>query len=60
MTSYSYLTDDDVPPEYTQPAAQIRRIFSRLIALEQQMETVQAENRALWKRVKGNEAAAPI
>ena len=60
MTSYSYLTDDDVPPEYTQPAAQIRRIFSRLITLEREVEHLKRENGALWKRVKGNEAAAPI
>lgn len=48
------------PPEYAQPAAQIRRIFSRLIALEVKAEKLELENAKLWKRIKANEAAAPI
>ena len=60
MTSYSYLTDDDVPPEYTQPAAQIRRIFSRLIEMEKKTQRLELDLRVAVQRIKAIEGRERI
>jgi hypothetical protein len=58
MTPRPYL--DELPLEHVQQGAQLRSALNRLAAREKRVETLEAENTKLWKRVKGNEAAAPV
>jgi hypothetical protein len=59
MNAERHYADDGLAPEHVQHSRDITRLFAKLGALESRVETLEQENQALWKRVKGNEAAAP-
>lgn len=70
MSAARHYPDDGLAPEHIQQGMQIMYVFGRLIdlekkvealaELEQKVEALEQENKTLLKRVKGNEAAAPI
>jgi hypothetical protein len=59
MSERAY-ADDGIAPPHVQHDRDITRLFAKLGVLEHRVETLEQENKTLWKRVKANEAAAPI